>query len=198
MRHALATVSDLHDKRRNKMRDPQVTPVGAARRSAICRLFPAAIPFCLALLTGCSQYRGIPRSQFIPNQPAQAWAIDLSPAQVWPRIEQLVRLEIGSEIVTKNDRSRLISWLSPEQTSRDLFCDAAVVRNSVSPVATPMTTAWLESEANVTNRCCLHLKRVYISKEACSGVGPSRGDYEALFVSALQSQMPGIEIRPNF
>ena len=112
-------------------------------------------------------------------------------------VKDVAHLETGSEVVTQSDTNRVLSWLSPQQSSRDLFCDAAAVRSSISPVALPLTTVWVESDA-ATNRCSLHIKRVYISMKALSGVGPSRGDYEALYLSVIRSRLPGIAVSPLF
>lgn len=152
---------------------------------------------CISIIAGCSTNKGIPRSQFIPTPASQAWIFNAPPEQVWEAVQAVAALETGTQILAESEASRMLSWLSPEQASRDLFCDAAVVRASIHPISNPLTTVWVENDVD-TNRCCLYIKRVYTSTEAISGLGPSRGDYESLFLSVLQSRLPGITVSPKF
>jgi hypothetical protein len=168
--------------RRNQMK---------TRTFAFCR------GIIIILMTGCAHDRGIPRCQFMPAPSAQAWIFNAPPEQVWQAAQDVAFLEPGHQILAKSESSRILSWLSPEQSSRDLFCDASVVRASICPISTPLTTVWVENDAD-TNRCCLYIKRIYTDTEAVSGLGPSRGDYESLFISVLQSRLPDIPVSPKF
>lgn len=163
-------------------------PKGASR----CLLL-----FAFLFLAACSQYRGIPESQFIREPTPQEWSIAASPDQVWKAVKDIARLEPGSKFLVQSDNDHVLSWMSPKQASRDVLADASAFRTSITFVSTPLTTVWIEN-TQAPNRCSLHIKRVYLSPYAYSGIGPSRGDYEALFASALRARMPDATMTPQF
>ena len=148
----------------------------------------------LILLAGCNTNLGIPDAQLVTSYLPQSWDLKSSPDQVYAAVVAEVTSDSKNHVAVQNVQERVTSWSVPVAQWEDLYIDSVQpvntdVGGSGVPAkyvgaATAFTTVWVESLPQGQG-CRLHVKHGFLTEQALSNIGPSRGDFEHDFVGSV-------------